>query len=332
MVALTNASDVTVVVSIDTEEDDWAHYVERGASTRNIAHLRELQEHFEAVGARPTYLVNYPPLVDAASVDVLGDIADKEWVEIGAHCHPWNTPPFSGRGENKTMMCNLTAEENEAKLRILGDRLQGELGVVPKVFRAGRWGFGPTVAAPLVDLGYEVDCSVSPFVDWSRYGGPDYTSAPHRPYRFDPYDPIRSDPKGRLAELPATVGFLRGRQRDAARMRAWMERSLLAKIRLVGVLDRAGLLTRRWLSPENSDGDVLVQLAEAWVAGGERFLQLTFHSCALLPGATPFVRDRRERQRLLGALDQFLRYCAESGFRFSTLAEAKERVAPSAVD
>lgn len=80
----------------------------------------------------------------------------------------------------------------------------------------------------------------------------------------------------------------------------------------------------------------MVRLAKACVASGQSFLQLTFHSCALLPGATPFVRNHDDRADFFRSVDQFLVYCGESGFRFRTLSEARqallpEHVAPPAV-
>jgi hypothetical protein len=44
-------------------------------------------------------------------------------------------------------------------------------GVTPVSFRAGRWAFGPAVARSIQDLGYRVDSSVIPLVDWSVYEG-----------------------------------------------------------------------------------------------------------------------------------------------------------------
>ena len=316
-----SADRVTVSISIDTEEDDWGSYDERGASTRNIAHLRELQELFDRFGARPTYLVNYAPLANADSVVVLRELAARDGVEIGAHCHPWNTPPLSASQGRRSMMNTLPVEENAAKLREVRRLLSEELGVAPVTFRAGRWALGPTVSEPLAELGFAFDCSVCPFMDWSAEGGADYSNAPHRPYRFHAADPLQPEARGALVELPTTVGFLSGDHRVRAALRRRLSRGPARRLQVVGLLDRAGLLALRWLSPETSDGKTMVRLARAWVASGERFLQLTLHSSSLLPGATPFVRNDREREGLLRALETFLSHCVQSGHVFRTLRE-----------
>lgn len=317
---------VHVSISIDTEEDDWGRYLFDGASTRNIGHLRELQDMFDEFGARPTYLVNRPPLLDADSVEVLGELAARETVEIGAHCHPWNTPPDTGEGVENSMMFRLDAESNRLMVREITERIQAELGVRPTSFRAGRWGWGRSVATGLVTEGYHVDSSVSPLIDWTAMGGPDYTDVPSDAYRFHPDRPFTPEPDGVLVELPTTVGFLRGRGERLGPLRARLEKGAIQGFGVIGALDRLGVMARRWLSPEVTTGQELIKLADNLVSHGRRRLDLTFHSCTLLPGATPFVTDDADRARFLEAIRGFLRFAVESGFGFRTLEQLGEQV------
>ncbi len=314
-----------VTISIDTEEDNWGSYSWSGATVENIKELPRVQEVFDRWGARPTYLVNYAPLVDDASARVLGELAARDDVEIGGHCHPWNTPPRTSEGVHNSMMFRFSESVNLEKVRVVRDAATRELGVTPRSFRAGRWGYGETVSKPLRDLGFDIDCSVSPLIDWSDDGGPDFGEAPYLPFRFDPERPLEPDPGGAMTELPPTIGFLRGDQVRARRLRRRIERSLLARFKVVGLLSRAGLLTQRWLSPEFATGDEMIRLSSAWLASGMGpFLQLTFHSCTLLPGATPFVRDQNDRTEFLGSIDVLLRHLAGLGCRFETLAGAAQ--------
>jgi len=316
--------EVTLAISVDTEEDDWGSYSEDGASTRNIAHLPEVQALFERHNARPTYLVTRPPLLHGESLAVLRDLAARSDVEMGIQCHPWNTPPLLKEASTTSMMCGLPLETNRAKIRELGGLFRRELRVPPRVFRTGRWALGPTVAGALKDEGYAVDCSVSPHIDWSSSGGPDYSEAPTEPYRFHPADPLRPDAEGTMIQLPTTIGFLSGNQHRGGRVRRRLERGPLARLGAVGVLDRLGFLNRRWLSPEISTGPEMIRLTETLVAAGHRFLQMTFHSCTLLPGATPFVRTQRDRSAFVERLGAFLDYSVRAGFTFRTLSEAAE--------
>jgi hypothetical protein len=315
-----------VTVAIDTEEDNWGSYERDGATTANVAHLPVLQELFDRYGVRPTYLVNSPPLRDAASVRVLGELCGLEAVEIGAHCHPWNTPPFRDDEIEQSMMWMLPLDSNREKVEVLARRIESELGVRPTTFRTGRWSFGETVAVALSEAGFLVDASVTPVIDWTSCGGPDYTSAPHTPYRFDPSSPLRPDPAGSMVELPTTISFLHGDPVWSSWIRHRLEKSPLSRLKVVGLLDRVGLLTRRWLSPEWSSPRELIRLADQCVSTGYQVLALTFHSCSLLPGATPFVRDEEERSRFLAAVESFLDHCARRGWGFATLGEVGKAV------
>ena len=311
-----------VAISIDTEEDNWGHYGWDGATTRNILELGRIQDVFEKWGARPTYLTNYAPLAHAESVSVMGELAALETVEIGAHCHPWNTPPRTVSGERHSMMSEQDQETNRSKIQAVVEKLNSELGVQPRVFRAGRWGLSSSVSRALFDLGIMIDCSVSPGIDWSDFGGPDFSRSEFAPYRFAPDEPMTPRGDGSMVQLPTTVGFLRGQPGWQNRLRTSLQRSRLSIWRVIGVLDRLGLMQRRWLSPETSDGSTMVRLAENSLELGSTFLQLTFHSSTLLPGATPFVADEDERGHFLGAIDEVLGYMSRRGVRFCTLSEA----------
>lgn len=322
-------SPVRVLVSVDTEEDDWGSYASSGATVENIVHLVEVADMFERFGVRPTYFINRPPLLSADATAVLRRVTRSSAVEVGTHCHPWNTPPFEGpTGQAGSMMSALPPALNEAKVRTVTDLIEERLGVRPTSFRAGRWGFGPTVSDPLHRLGYEVDSSVTPYINWTEMGGPDYTRSPHRVYRFDPAAPFEATSGGELVEVPASVGFMRGDHEAAARIRSRLERSQIRRLRVIGLLDRMGFLRRRGLSPEVSTPAELMALARSLVAWGSPFLHVTFHSNALLPGATPFVRTKEDRRAFFASLECFLEYCAGCGYQFMTVGAAAADLAP----
>ena len=55
--------EVIVVVSIDTEEDNW-HRTRSGVTVENIAELRGLAGFFDRLGIRPTYFTSYQVAID----------------------------------------------------------------------------------------------------------------------------------------------------------------------------------------------------------------------------------------------------------------------------
>ena len=86
-----------IIVMVDTEEEfDWTAPFDRAAT--GVEHMRriaELQEVFDAHGVRPVYDIDYPIADQAVSIDALAPIVADGRAFIGAHLHPWVTPPFS---------------------------------------------------------------------------------------------------------------------------------------------------------------------------------------------------------------------------------------------
>jgi hypothetical protein len=312
-----------VLITVDTEEDTWGDYGCRTPGTTNIHALPALQRLCDRFGAVPTYLVNWPVVDGASSSAILRDLSSHGCCEVGTHIHPWNTPPVEEQtGPRTSMLSNLPHALIRRKLTGLHEKIQERLGCSPTSFRAGRWGFGPRVAETLLDLGYVVDSSVSPYIDWRADFGPDYRNAPIRAYRFHPEAPLVPDPAGALVEIPATIGFLGGRPRFGMRLREWALRPLPRRLRMVGIVDRLGIAAQRWLSPEVSTGGEMVRLARVLVGAGAEYLNLTFHSPTLSAGLTPFVRDARQVREFNSRIEQFLEYAGAAGFRFASLARA----------
>ena len=97
-----------LIVTIDTEEDNWGSYNPTGNTVENIGYIRELQELFDKYDVKPTYLLTYPVATDDNSVSLLRGVMERGGCEIGTHCHPWNTPPFKEQtGPKNSMLCNL---------------------------------------------------------------------------------------------------------------------------------------------------------------------------------------------------------------------------------
>lgn len=199
-----------IVVTVDTEADDqWRH----GAplTTGNVGWWAPLQELCDRHGARPTYLVTSEIATDDDAVAFLAPRAADGTAEVGAHLHPWTTPPFGeapGLRHNDpahVYPCRLEAGLLEAKLATLTAQVRDRFGVVPAAFRAGRFGIDAVVGRMLADLGYVVDSSVTPFVSWAANdatpadGGPDFRRQGPYPFR------VAGTGSPGLVELPVTV-------------------------------------------------------------------------------------------------------------------------------
>jgi hypothetical protein len=313
---------VKLIITIDTEEDNWAHYSTTDNPVENIEKIVQLQSLFDRYKVKPTYLITYPVATNPRSVAILKAILDAGKCEIGTHCHPWNTPPFEEEiNERNSMLCNLPEDLVYRKLECLHEVISNNFDVLPVSFRAGRWGFGSSVARSIARLGYMVDSSVSPFVDWSIYHGPDFSAFPLRPYRFDLDDISTPLADGALLELPVTVGFLQG---DFVRCQKWTracETPIAKKFHLKGILNRVGLLENAWLSPEQSNAEIMIRLALRIKEMKLPCLNMSFHSTTLEAGLSPFVKNREDEMLFLRNIEKLLVHASKSDWTTVWLKE-----------
>ena len=316
---------VKLVITIDTEEDCWNNYDRQINTVENIKQIPMLQKIFNRYGALPTYLISYPIVTNQGSSRILQEILDSGRCEIGTHCHPWNTPPFEEDiSIRNSMLCNLPAELQYKKLENLHQTIVERFGLEPTSFRTGRWGFSSHVARAIYQLGYRVDSSITPLMDWTKHHGLDFSEAPFFPYRFDPDDILHAKEEGKLLEIPPSIGFLQTHIERCRKLRRFITSTPLYRFRLIGILDKLGLLNRRWLSPEHSTVEDMITLANALFKNGHKVLNLSFHSTTLLPGKTPFVRTMQDLSIFLKKIESFIQFAAGSNWKFSVLSSVVE--------
>lgn len=316
---------VKLFVTIDTEEDTWGDYTTTHNPVENIARLPILQDIFDRYGAVPTYLINWPVVTNKNARHILTEIIDRGRCEIGTHCHPWNTPPFEERiNEHNSQICNLSYELIMKKIETLHKAIVKYFKVTPVCFRAGRWGFGSGVARSIHKLGYRVDTSITPFVDWTNDWGHDFSEASTFVYRFDPDDILREKEGGRLLEVPPTIGFYQKNFKLCNSVRKWILKRSHLRCHILGILDRLRILNFRWLSPEFSSGSDMIRLSKTFIRSGHDFLNLTFHSTSLLPGKSSFVHNQEQLENFFYDVEMFLEFAVDRGMTFLPLSKAVE--------
>lgn len=311
------------IVTIDTEEDDWAGGRATGSPVSNVAHVPAFQSLCDRYGVRPTYLLTYPITQDADAAKVFRALAARGACEIGMHCHPWNTPPFEeSLTDANSMLCNLPAELQLKKIHTLDQAIRERVGACPVSFRAGRWAYSAQIARHLVGLGYKVDTSVTPYVNWGYQHGPDFTDYPVHPYRVQPAQIHAPSHNGPLLEIPATIGLLGWSSPLAVKVWKAVSRGNLAAFKGAGVLATLGIVRKVWLSPEVVDGPTMISLMAQLRRQGHQCFNMVFHSSSLKAGLTPFVRTASEEARLLRRVESVFQYVRSEGMRPVTLAEA----------
>ena len=288
----------TLLVVVDTEEEfDWFAPFDR--KNTSVEHMRDLglfQSVCDTAGVRPLYAVDYPIATQETSAAPLRDIHAAGHCEIGAHLHPWVTPPLEEEvNARNSYPGNLPRDLEKRKIETLLGAIEQHLGVRPRSYKSGRYGFGPNTAATLVELGIEVDLSPLPAFDFSADGGPDWSRASIEPRKLAPS----------LLSIPATsafVGYARGIGRG---LHALASSPPLCWIAANPILSRLGALDRLVLSPEGFLPEHHRRLTRSLLDRGVRVFAFTLHSPSLRPGCTPYVRSAADRDKFLDACRRY---------------------------
>jgi hypothetical protein len=316
---------IPLIVSLDTEEDNW----NRSRTNVTVENIRELPGQtrlFERHGVRPTYFTSYQVALDPSAAAVLREVGDGSGAEIGAHLHPWNTPPLvEAFVPRNSMTKNLPADLQLMKMRTLTDAMEAAFGRRPTAFRAGRYGIGPDTVSALVLCGYRVDSSVSPFVNLAAVDdGPSFVGAPLVPYRLAPGADVRHDsPNGAIAEIPLSYGFSRSPFTVFEPLQRLLETAPFRWVRMPGIAARTRLIRRLSLSPEIQSVADMLTLSARLLENGARHLQISWHTPSLKPGLSPFTATAAAVARLYATIEGYFEGLARvTPFQFMTVSEA----------
>lgn len=292
------------LVTIDTEEEfDWAAPLRReGHGLETIASFARFTEFCEGFGVVPVFLVDHPVATAPATAQVLGPALAAGTAEVGVHLHPWVNPPFEEElSEFNSFAGNLPESQEREKFDRLRRAIADNLGVTPRIYRAGRYGAGLNTAAILREAGIAIDTSVRALFDYGATGGPNYRDHPRRPYWIDG--------DRRLMELPVTTVF-------GGLLRRWGKRiypRLWREPRLRGAMALARLLERIPLTPEGITPAEAIRGIDAALAEGLPLLVFSFHSPSLAPGHTPYVRSAADLDAFYGWWREVFAHLARRG-------------------
>jgi hypothetical protein len=302
---------MNVLITVDTEEDNqWQSNV---STTSNLEYLPRFQEFCEKFNLKPTYLCTYGVVESEFFRSILAKWQSLGKAEIGAHLHSWSTPPFDPAFDNSTKGKPYPSEIPillfEKKLKSLTDLIHDKTGIKPRSYRAGRWGFISEHIAVLEKLGYSVDSSVTPFMSWKSHKGlnsygPDFITAPFKPYRPD-YQNVCRAGNSKILEIPVTILAASRFLRDNEKLRLWY----LNKRGLIRKLGELFKLKPRWLRPVPwTSAGGLIQILKIAEKAGLPCVNFMLHSSELLAGGSPYNPDERSIENLYLKFDRLFTY------------------------
>jgi len=320
------------VITLDTEPDnEWGR--PRVATTENARFIPRFHELCVRHGFPVSYLMTFEMAEDPFLREYLVPRLRTEECEIGAHLHPWNTPPLvqvtDDDMRHHPYPYEYPPEIQRQKLQTLVGAIERHFGVRPVSYKAGRWGLDAFHAGLLDEMGFRADTSVCPGINWGPSkgdprgrGGPNFNRASIHPYRLSREDVCR--PGGlRVWEIPPTIVFYSALGRYLPGVRA-----LYGRVRRVRRLFDRQHLGSQWLRPyPHMTVHRLNRVASLARRAGAPVLNLTLHSSELMPGGSPYNRTPESIESLFTRLDGFLAYQRAAGVEGVTLSQARDRLA-----
>lgn len=289
------------IITIDTEGDNLWQNHDRIA-TENARFLPRFQQLCEKYTFRPTWLTNYEMAVDPHYIEFARDVIARGCGEIGMHLHAWNSPPLHDlTGDDwryKPYLIEYPAENIREKVSFMTQLLEETFQVKMRSHRAGRWAFNEYYAKLLIELGYQVDCSVTPRVNWQfsegapqGNGGTNYQHFQDRAYFIDEQNIAKSG-KSSLLEVPMSIQYKHS---------SLMNHAKSAYDRLRGKPRSPSV---HWLRPMEGNVEQMKSVVDKTLASGNDYVEFMLHSSEFMAGGSPTFKTNESIERLYLELEE----------------------------
>ncbi|BET98639.1 polysaccharide deacetylase family protein [Xenorhabdus taiwanensis] len=293
------------IITIDTEGDNLWQNSEQ-ISTKNTQYLPRFQSLCERFGFKPVWLTNYEMAMDENYIEFAKDVIARSTGEIGMHLHAWNSPPIVPlTGDDmhyKPYLIEYPKDQIKGKVGFMTNLLEEKLQTKMLSHRAGRWAFNEYYAQLLVEYGYQVDCSVTPKVNWSftqgdpnGNGGTDYSRFPDHAYFMNLQD-ISKEGDSSLLQVPMSIQYKHSVVMNFIKQK--YDR-LRGKQRSPSV---------NWLRPKGGNLAQMKTVVQKTLASGSDYIEFMLHSSEFMPGGSPTFKDEEQIELLYQDLEDFFKF------------------------
>lgn len=309
--------NIHLAVTIDTECDKGAKWkLKQPLTFHNIYNgvVNNLQPIFDKHNVKATYLLSPEIIRDKKSVDVFKSFGDR--VELSTHLHAEFIEPQANYECTNTSQyqSDFSADVERAKLENLTTLFIDTFGYQPLSFRAGRFGLSKDSLQILQDLGYTVDSSVTPDMQWrNQVSGKtaNYFGAPYQPY-YPSCKDFRE--KGDMSILQVPVTLVNPK---LMRLPLWLKRGIRLNKSYQHILFNYGtnFSKPKWLRPTYSDLNTMQNVTEEIINVSDRndvFLCIMFHSNEFEIDMSPYSLTKPAMDKVMERLDTYLEWLNKS--------------------
>ena len=288
------------IITIDTEGDNLWRQGNYDITTENARFLPRFQELCEKFGFIPTWLTNYEMIQDDFFIDYFKQKAHDGLCEIGMHLHAWNSPPDYDLKESSDKghpyLIQYPDEIMFEKAEYLTKIIEERIGIRPTSHRAGRWVMDKRYFSILSQLGYVVDSSVTPHINWKKAirddHAVDYSCEKEYTHYVD----------DNLLEVPVTIRMLHPFHCFDKGL------SLIGRLRTLKKFIRG---TSCWLRPMPNTYKDLLSTYKKVAKERTDVIVFMMHSSELMPGGSPYFKSDEDIEELYNFLNTFFALVSE---------------------
>jgi hypothetical protein len=287
-------------ITIDTEGDNlWAN--PSLVQTNNLKTLPKFQSLCDKFSYKPIYLTNWECVNDDFFVNYFKEIQNDSKCEIGMHLHAWNNPPLN----NKVITSNPQPFLVEYDLEVMKTKISTITNILEDKFekdlvshRAGRWAVNTKYLDILTDLNYKIDCSYTPYVNWSnlsldyKNAGINYSHIRNKIYNYQ-------FKNKELKLLPTTII----ENPDFFKIQKLLPSSMIFD-KLIGKVQTKHI----WLRPNGKNLNQMLKLVDYSVINNFEYIMFILHSSELMEAGSPTFPNKRSIRKLYSDLECLFEY------------------------
>lgn len=282
------------IITIDTEGDNlWQWKNGMPITTNNTKYLQRFQDLCNKYGFKPVWLSNWEMINDSEFVSFIKRNLKENACELGMHLHAWNTPPYHElpMHDNSGAPYLIEYPKNimEQKIASITAKMKEQFGFVPISHRAGRWAMNDDYFELLYKYGYEIDCSITPGINWKDSVGqtPDFYGVNYQKALKNVHM------QNELIEVPVTVEYTH-------KMFVSVRKSFKENVKAIiyGIKGK-----NVWFRPNRENFDELNWLVDKNRNSNAEYLMFMLHSSELMPGENPTFRNSDEIEQLYKNLE-----------------------------
>lgn len=310
----TRAPKLAVVIHTE-EEFDWGKGFFRSKNQVNHGQaLIDCVEKILAIGAKVVFAMDYAFVDSEEGQKVIDHFKERrdDTIEFATHVHPWVNPPYDSDVDQidarYSFPGNLPREMEYEKIRTLTDLIEKKAGRRPTTYLAGRFGIGNNSYEILRSLGYEVDLSISSYIDMRASFGPDFSHFSNAIFE-----------KQGLTHIPHTAGIVS----LIPFLTSYLNRhppafTKVSRHPLLRTLAKTLRIQRLRLSPEDYSLQQMKRLTLSQIALGQNVFVFSFHSPTVAPGNTEYVKNAEQQRLFVEKTCEYLEwYQSETNGEFS---------------